>query len=199
MSNKAGLLVCIASPSGGGKTTVCRKLIERHGDYRFSVSGTTRDPRDGEQDGVDYYFLSEEEFNKKVNNGEFAEYERVHGQMYGTLYAAVQEALDNGEVLLNDIDVKGASTLKSEYGDQCLTIFLQPPSMRTLKERLISRGTETEESFKRRMHRISLEIEYGKQFDVEIVNDQLMTTVDEAEQSIENRRSAIMEEAINGS
>jgi len=188
--NKRGLLVCLASPSGGGKTTIARRLLDRHDDYEFSVSCTTREKRSNETDGRDYHFLSVEEFEQKIDAGELAEYEKVHQDYYGTLRSTVEEAVENGKVLLNDIDVKGALSLKSAYPDKCLTIFIKPPSIEELKRRLIERGTETEKSFQIRMDRISLEMEYGEQFDRQVVNDQLDDTVEEVGKIIESQRKS---------
>lgn len=196
--SKSGLLVCLAAPSGGGKTTVAHQLLDRNEDYEFSVSCTTRNKRSNEKDGVDYHFISLEEFEEKIKNGELAEYEQVHSDYYGTLKSAVEHALQQQKVLLVDIDVKGASRLKELYRDQCLTIFINPPSMEELKKRLINRGTESEKSFQIRMERISLEMQYGKQFDRQVVNDDLEQTVEKIEKIIESERKVTAEEKING-
>lgn len=197
--NKAGILACISSPSGGGKTTVCRRLVAQREDYRFSISCTTRPPRGDEKDGVDYYFLSREAFREKIEAGLLAEYQEVHGHSYGTLKATVQDALEEGQVLLADIDVKGALNLKRLYGARCVTIFLKPPSPEVLKQRLRERGTETEERRQARMERLDLEMSYGKKFDREITNNRLDETVGQVEHIIEQKREVITEEFIHGS
>lgn len=193
------MLVCIASPSGGGKTTVCHKLLERHPDFEFSVSCTTRNPRHHETEGVDYHFLSREEFELRIRNGELAEYEEVHGHLYGTLKSTVDDALSSGRVLLVDIDVKGALRLKSSYDGQCLTIFLQPPDLEVLKDRLRQRNTESEQEYETRLRRIEMERTHGKQFDVEIINDSLEETVQEVEQEIQETRTRLTEDMNYGS
>jgi len=197
--NKAGILACISSPSGGGKTTVCRRLVAHREEYRFSISCTTRPPRGEETDGVDYYFLSREAFRQKIQAGDLAEYQEVHGHYYGTLKAAIQEALHQGQVLLADIDVKGALNLKQHYGERCLTIFLKPPSLEVLKQRLRDRGTESEERRQARMERLELEMSYGKKFDRVITNNRLDETVGQVEHIIEQKREVITEEFIHGS
>jgi len=196
--NRAGLLVCISSPSGGGKTTICKELLNHHKEYTFSISCTTRPPRESEQDGKDYYFLSRPEFEQKIAAGELAEYEKVHGHYYGTLRSEVKRALEQGEVLLVDIDVKGAMSLKQLYGRQCFTIFLAPPDVQALKERLRNRGTESEKSMARRLKRLDMEMSYGKQFDCTVVNEELDTTVSAVEKIIEQKRQALTEEMIHG-
>jgi len=197
--NKAGILVCVSSPSGGGKTTVCRRLLEQHQDYMFSISCTTRPPRRHERDGIDYYFLSSEEFERRIREGKLAEYQEVHGHYYGTMKSAIEQALDQGQVLLADIDVKGALTLKHQYSEICLTIFLTPPSLDVLKKRLRERGTESKGSVQTRMERLALEMSYGKKFDVEILNDRLDETVEQVKHIIEQKREEITEEYIHGS
>ena len=119
-------LVVLSAPSGAGKTTICKKLVERNPDFRISVSATTRPPRPGEVDGVDYYFISPEQFQQKIARGEFLEYENVHGNYYGTLRETVEELLDNGFTVLFDIDVNGALKIKQQYPDAIL-IFIRPP------------------------------------------------------------------------
>lgn len=190
--------MCISSPSGGGKTTVCKALLKRREEYTFSVSCTTRPPREHERDGQDYYFLSRSEFEQKIEAGEFAEFEEVHGHYYGTLKSSVNAALEQGEVLLVDIDVKGANSLKQLYGRRCFTIFLAPPDVKALKERLRNRGTESDESMALRLKRLDMEMSYGEKFDVTVVNKDLHTTVTTAEKIIEQKRKELTEEMIHG-
>lgn len=198
MLSKSGLLVCLASPSGGGKTTIIWQLLTEHEDYRFSVSCTTRAPRKNERYGVDYYYLSMDEFHERITAGDLVEYETVHEDMYGTLKAPIDSAFENNQVLLLDIDVKGAQNLKKKYGDECVTIFIQPPSIEVLKKRLIDRGTETESSFEKRVDRIEMEMDTGKQFDFQVINDSIEDAISKVENIIENKRSEIMEEVKNG-
>ncbi len=196
--SKQGLLVCISSPSGGGKTTVCQALLDRREDYIFSVSCTTRSPRGNEIDGKDYHFLSKAEFKKKIQNGELAEYEQVHGHYYGTLKSTVASALEQGKVLLVDIDVKGAITLKQEYEELCLTVFLAPPDEEVLRDRLRNRGTESDESMATRMQRLEMEMHHQDKFDRSIINRTLDDTVREAEAIIEQKRKELTEDMIHG-
>ena len=192
--NKPGLLVCLSSPSGGGKTTICHRLIDENQDYQFSVSCTTRPRREHEVDGVDYHFMDKAEFRNQIESDNLAEYEEVHGNFYGTLKSAVRDALGRQQVLMVDIDVKGALSLKKLYEDLCLTIFIQPPSMEVLKERLVGRGTETESTFNTRMKRINLEMEYREQFDKVVINNALDDAVREVNALIENKRLTLMED-----
>jgi len=178
---------------------VCHALRKRQEDYRFSVSCTTRDPREGEEGGVDYHFLDREEFERRVRNGEFAEFEEVHGHFYGTLKSTIEEAIARGEVLLVDIDVKGALNLKRLYKDRCLTIFLDPPSLDELKDRLRGRDTESQEQVDTRIQRLEMELEYGKHFDLEFINDKLDETVSRVHQAIERKRHDLREEITHGS
>ncbi len=139
----AGKIVIISSPSGAGKTTIVHLLLERHPDFMFSVSATTRPMRDGEVNGKDYYFLTEDEFKRKIAANEFAEWEQVYkGKFYGTLKSEIERIWTTGKTGIFDIDVKGALSLKRVYGSQALTIFIAPPSFAALEERLKKRGTE---------------------------------------------------------
>lgn len=172
-----GLLLPIAAPSGTGKTTICRRLLAADRRFVFSVSVTTRPPRQTERDGVDYYFVSRSEFEQYIRAGKLAEYEEVFGNYYGTLRSTIDSAIAAGNILLLDIDVKGALAIKHGYPDQTVAIFLRPPSQSELLRRLKCRGTDDEQSIARRKARIPDELRLGEQFDYQIVNDQLDHTV----------------------
>lgn len=150
------------------------RLLEDFDLIRFSVSATTREPREGESDGVDYYFLSRDEFREKAEKGEFLEWEEFYnGTMYGTLRSVVENDLNKGYFILLDIDVLGAKNVKQMYGSEALAIFLSPPSIDVLKERLAARGTEDPYSLRTRLNRAEKEMAYADQFDVKIINDDL--------------------------
>jgi len=182
--------VPIAAPSGTGKTTVCRALLERHPDYAFSVSLTTREPRRNERDGVDYHFVSKQNFEENVRLQELAEWEQVFDNYYGTLKSALQAALAADQVMLFDIDVKGAGRIKNLYPEDTITIFLLPPNEEELNRRLRLRGTETRESISIRQARIPDELKLGENFDYHIVNDKLDETVNQINKIIEERIAA---------
>lgn len=172
-------IVVLTAPSGAGKTTIARRLMEAVPEARFSISATTRPPREGETDGIDYFFLTDDEFRSRISQGAFLEYEEVYpGKLYGTLRTELEKTAATGVALL-DIDVKGAVNVKRLYGDRCLTLFIQPPSLATLAARLQSRKTETETSLADRLERAKHEIDYAGEFDVVVVNDDLDTAVDE--------------------
>jgi len=176
MSTK-GLLLPIAAPSGTGKTTVCRQLLTQDERFVFSVSATTRRSRKTERDGVDYHFLSRDQFEEYIRRQKLAEYEEVFGNYYGTLRSTLDEALENGKILLLDIDVKGALRIKRLYPDDTVSIFLLPPNQTELMRRLKGRGTDDEKSISIRSARIPDEIKLGEQFDYQIVNNQLDETL----------------------
>ena len=163
---KQGLLVILAAPSGTGKSTICRELIKNNKNWNFSVSVTTRNPRDGEIDEKDYKFISNSEFEHFVKFGDFIEWEIVHGNKYGTLWSTIDDALDSKKVLILDIDVKGAMSIKEEYADQTVLIFIEPPGLNineqkeTLNERLVKRGNEQELAIKHRLKRFETEMEF---------------------------------------
>lgn len=164
----------MVSPSGGGKTTMAKRLLSEFEQLKFSVSATTRPPRNGEKNGVNYWFISKEDFSKKVEEEQFLEWEEFYnGTMYGTLRESVENDLKKGYFVLLDIDVLGALNIQKMYGDQVLSIFLSPPSMDVLKERLKSRGTETDETLSTRIDRARNEMTYADRFDAVVINDQL--------------------------
>jgi len=190
---KQGLLVILAAPSGTGKSTICRELIKNNKNWNFSVSVTTRNPRDGEIDGKDYKFISNSEFEHFVKFGDFIEWEIVHGNKYGTLWSAVDDALDNKKVMILDIDVKGAMSIKEEYADQTVLIFIEPPGLNineqkeTLNERLVKRGNEQELAIKHRLKRFETEMEFKEKFDYHFINENLNKTIDKVEKLIKRK------------
>jgi guanylate kinase len=177
-------LIVISAPSGAGKTTVARHLLQRFPQLRFSVSATTRPERPGEVDGRDYFFWSREQFEQAIARGELVEYEEIFGHLYGTLRSQVEQALGAGEFLLFDIDVKGALALRRAYPEQTFLIYVAPPSIEELERRLRQRGTESEEQIRRRLERAAMELQFQDHFDVVIRNEQLEQTLARAEQIV---------------
>lgn len=178
-----GKLLIISAPSGSGKSTIVHYLMDEHPEFRlaFSVSATSRPPRGREQDGVDYYFLSPKEFRRHIRNGDFLEYEEVYeDRFYGTLKSQVEEKLAEGKNVVFDVDVKGGINVKRYYGAKALSIFIQPPSIETLRERLISRGTDEMEQIEERLAKAEYEMSFAPQFDHIIINDDLETAKQEA-------------------
>lgn len=176
-------LIVISAPSGCGKTTIARELQRRHPEILFSVSATTRPKRPREVDGKDYFFLSKDEFQRKVAAGELVEWEEIYGDYYGTLKSEVERALSTNTPMVFDVDVKGALTIKQKYPAAVL-IFVKPPSMEALKERLMKRRTESEDALKKRLERVPMELEQGRSFDHSVVNDDITRAVDEVEKII---------------
>jgi guanylate kinase len=182
MSSEFHKILIITAPSGAGKTSITRHLLQRFPVLTFSVSAATRQPRNNEQDGVDYHFMSLEDFKQKIQNKEFAEWEMVYeGKYYGTLKSELKRIWMLGKVPVLDIDVKGAIHVQKQYPENTLSIFVEPPSVEELKNRLMSRGTETQDSLAARINKASYEISFKDQFDQVIVNDQLEKALQEAE------------------
>jgi len=171
-----GKLIVISAPSGSGKTTIARAIMEKYPSIVFSVSATTRPIRKGERDGKDYFFLKKEDFESKVQQGELVEWEEIYGNYYGTLKSEVDAALSRGKIMLFDVDVKGGLSIKKHY-PEALLIFIKTPDVETLKHRLTNRKTEDEGTLKRRMERVPMELELGEQFDFQVVNDDLQTAI----------------------
>lgn len=171
-------LLIFSAPSGSGKTTVVKHLMESLSDrLGFSVSATTRKPRPGEENGREYHFLSENEFRAHINNNEFLEYEEVYqGILYGTLWSEVRKIWDQERMVVFDVDVKGGLNLKKEFGDRALAIFLRPPSIDVLMERLIKRSTEVEHELNERINKARYELSFEDRYDVVVVNDILEET-----------------------
>ncbi len=178
-------LLIFTAPSGAGKTTITRHLLEKFDFLAFSVSATTRDPRPHEEDGVHYYFLSKKEFKKKIKKDAFVEYEEVYeDQFYGTLKKEVKRLWKEEKHILFDIDVQGAKKIKKVYGDEALAVFINPPSEEVLIERLKNRKTEDEKSLKKRIKKARKELKYANKFDTILVNDVLDVALKEAEEMV---------------
>ena len=176
-----GKLVVFSAPSGSGKTTLVNHLLKQHLPLGFSISATSRAPRGEEVDGKAYYFLSEAEFRTKIKEEAFVEYEEVyHGAFYGTLKSELERLWNEGKHVLFDIDVKGGLNTKAQYPKNTLAIFVQPPSLEELENRLRSRGTETEEKIQQRLDKSATELTFSQDFDVILVNDDLTQAKSEA-------------------
>lgn len=176
---KKGLVVVVSGYSGVGKGTVIEMVLDAMPAMRFSISCTTRSPRKGEEDGVNYYFLTEEEFDKKVEEDAFIEYTRTFTYHYGTLKSEVEKYLNAGVDVLLELNVVGAENVKKLYPDDCVTIFVTPPSLEALKARLIGRGSETEETLERRLKEIENESKEIYKYDYRLVNDVAKRCADE--------------------
>ena len=180
-----GKLIIFSAPSGAGKTTIVRHLLEKDFNLEFSVSATSRNPRPNEKNGKDYYFLTLEEFIKRVGNDEFLEWEEVYkGIRYGTLKSEVERIRNQGKNVIFDVDVVGGLNIKKYYGDEALAVFVQPPSVEELKKRLTQRSTETDDKIAMRIAKAEHELSFAPQFDVVLVNDNLEQAFTEAEKVI---------------
>lgn len=175
-----GKIIVITAPSGSGKTTLVKRLLSACPRLSFSISACTRSPRNGEQHSRDYYFYSEEEFKKLINEEAFVEWEMVYtGKYYGTLRSELQRIWDAGKTPLVDIDVQGALAVKAKFPKETITIFIEAPSLEVLRERLIKRGTETPQSLEERINKAASELTFASRFDCIIINDDLNTAAGE--------------------
>ena len=182
---KRGKLIVISAPSGSGKTTIAKEIMKLNPSLGFSVSATTRAKRETETDGRDYFFLSDPEFKQRVERGDFVEWEEVYpGKLYGTLKAEVEKLLSGGHDILFDLDVKGGLSIKKQFPEACL-IFIRPPSFSVLKQRLEGRQTEDGATVAKRLERVPLELELGKQFEHQVVNDGLQQAINEVQTIVE--------------
>ena len=182
-----GKLIIFSAPSGAGKTTIVKYLLAKDLNLEFSVSATSRPPRNNEENAKDYYFISSEEFQHKIKNNEFLEWEEVYnGIYYGTLKSEVERIRNLGKNVIFDVDVVGGLNIKKYYGDEALAVFIQPPSIEELRTRLIIRSTETEEKIQMRIAKAEHELSFASRFDVVIVNEKLEVAIAEAEKIVRN-------------
>ena len=177
---KRGVLLVVSGPSGAGKGTICKALLEKHKEIYLSVSATTRAPRKGEVEGVNYYFTTKEEFVKRVEEGDFLEHAEVYGNYYGTPKSSVEKMLEQGKDVILEIDIQGALKVK-ENCEEGIFIFILPPSMEELKQRIIKRGSETPESLMTRFKSAYKEINYISKYNYAVVNDEIDTAVSKLE------------------
>lgn len=176
-----GKIIIFSAPSGSGKSTIINYLMQQGLNLTFSISATSRPPRGTEQNGVEYFFLSPEEFREKIANREFLEYEEVYkDRFYGTLKDQVEKQLEKGQNVVLDVDVKGGCNIKNFYGDRALSVFIQPPSIEELRKRLNGRGTDSPEVIEDRIAKAEFELGFADKFDKVVVNDNLETAQQEA-------------------
>lgn len=178
----SGKLIIFSGPSGVGKSTLANYLLDKMEVFEFSISATTRAPRVGEEHGVDYYYLSEDDFRRKQKAGEFIETEEVYdGLYYGTLRDEVDRIWKKGKHVLFDVDVKGGVRIKEQFPENTLAVLIKPPSINALRKRLIERGTEGDEMVEKRLQRVAEELNYESQFDAAVVNDVLEDSLEQLE------------------
>ena len=172
----AGKLIIFSAPSGAGKSTIINYLLQQSLRLRFSISATSRAPRGTEQNGVEYYFLTPEEFKARIAKGDFLEYEEVYtDKFYGTLKSEVERILDEGDNVIFDVDVVGGCNIKHYYGERALSVFIQPPSIEELRKRLVGRGTDTPEVIESRIAKAEYELSFADKFDTVVINYDLET------------------------
>ena len=182
---KSGKLIIVSAPSGSGKSTIIGKIMEKYDNLHFSVSATSRPPRGNEKDGVEYFFLSPEEFKQKIANNEFIEYEEVYtDKFYGTLKSQVEKQLSRGENVVFDVDVRGGVNIKKIYKRRALSIYIMPPSIEELRNRLVKRGTDSPEMIEQRIAKAKQELTFVDKFDKVVVNDILDVAVEETLQLV---------------
>ncbi len=183
-----GKLIIFSAPSGSGKTTIVKHLLAENSNLGFSISACTRDRRGrAEENGKDYYFLTPEDFKQRIDRDEFVEWEEVYvGAFYGTLKAEIERVWASGKHVLFDVDVQGGLKLKKYYGDRALAIFVKVPDEETLRDRLIGRGTETEDSLSKRLFKVHFEMSFQDQFDVVLVNDKLDDSLQKAQKLVDD-------------
>ena len=185
-------LIAISAPSGTGKSTLCEEVRRKKPEIKFSVSCTTRPKRNYEKDGINYYFLNEDEFKSKIKNNELLEYEEVHGYYYGTLINTLKNAISSKELMLFEVDVNGAMSIKKKYPRNTLTVFILPPSIEDLKVRLINRGTDSKKIIKKRLERTNKEMKFKDKFDTFMINDDLSSAVKKLNEIITNQEKGVL-------
>jgi len=180
-----GKLIVISAPSGCGKTTMAKAILSKHPAMLFSVSATTRPVRSGEINGKDYFFLSRREFEDRIKGGDLVEWEEIYGNYYGTLKSEILRALNNGYSMIFDVDVKGALSIRRNFPVDSVLIFIKPPSIEVLTNRLMDRKTENPETLKRRLDRVPMELEQGVHFDFQVINDDLDKAIIEVDEIVQ--------------
>ncbi len=185
MTVQHGKMVIVCAPSGSGKTTIVKAVLPDIKSLEFSVSACSRPPREGEMHGKDYYFLTPDEFRKKIEEDAFLEWEEVYeGSFYGTLKSEVTRIWGQGKHVIFDVDVLGGLNIKKQYPENSLAVFIMPPSVEELRKRLLGRGTETPESLSKRISRAEYELGFASKFDVQIVNDELEKAIDKTRKTL---------------
>jgi len=197
MYKNNGVVLVLSGPSGAGKSSLIKEISDEIGEYYFSISTTTRKPRDGEVDGVDYYFVSEEEFKKDVEDEYFLEYALVHGNYYGTSIKPVKEALHDGKLVIFDIDVQGNTAINNRLGDITTSVFITPPTLSELRKRLQKRSTDTQEVIDKRLIMAKREIQRVSEYDFIVVNDDLKLAADVLKQIAKTARLKIPTDRVN--
>jgi guanylate kinase len=186
------MLFVFSAPSGTGKTSIYKEILHNNPEINFSVSATTRKKREGEIDGVDYFFLEEDDFKKRVENDEFVEYEKIFDDnFYGTLKSYIDDKIEKGIDVLFDLDVKGALSIKRIYNEKSVLIFIKPPNKEVIKERLLNRGTESNEVIEKRLSRFDFEMEKIDEFNYVVVNDDLKKAINEVQEIINKYKSGV--------
>ncbi len=180
-------LIVVSAPSGAGKSTLCAELLKKHADrLSLSISSTSRNPRGNELHGKEYFFLTRDEFQEKINQGKFVEWAEVHGNYYGTSHETLESFWKNQRHVLLDIDVQGAESLRKTFGSRCFTVFIAPPNLGVLEQRLRGRGTETEEVIQKRMKNALIEMAEQPKFDCTVVNDDFDLAYQNLESAVKN-------------
>ncbi|HJG97551.1 MAG TPA: guanylate kinase [Romboutsia timonensis] len=190
MLNRKGLLLVVSGPSGAGKGTICKALLNKNDKIKLSVSATTRKPRNGEVHGVNYFFIEKEEFTKMVENGEFLEHAQIYDNFYGTPKAAIIECLEKGQDVILEIEMQGARQIKEVYPEGVF-IFVLPPSLEELKSRIVGRGTETQEEIEKRFSCAFEEINQIVNYDYFIVNEDIEKSVNDVEAIILSEKNKV--------
>lgn len=190
MLNRKGLLLVVSGPSGAGKGTICKALLEKNNEIKLSVSATTRKPRTGEVHGVNYFFIEKEEFTTMIENGEFLEYAKIYDNFYGTPKASVIECLEKGQDVILEIEMQGAKQIKEVYSEGVF-IFVLPPSLEELKSRIVGRGTETQEEIEKRFSCAFEEINQIENYDYFIVNEDVDKSVNDVEAIICSEKNKV--------
>ena len=183
--------ITISAPSGSGKTTLCKALQIVEPEIEWSISYTTRQKRSIEEEGIDYFFISEEKFEKLITKGHFVEWQNVHGFYYGTSISSLKNAIDDDKTMLLEMDVKGSMSIKKLYPEQTFSIFIMPPSITHLRERLRSRGTDSEKSINIRLKRFQEEMEFREKFDYVMINEDLDLAKIELQNTINNLKQGV--------